>query len=88
MADGRRSLGHEPTKRGRKFIEMEDDEKFTYYGIATTFINCQSIELKGTIVKTSRTIVLDLTNTNVNLPELETSTLGQLFSPSPKTSSD
>ena len=86
MADGRRILGHEPSKRGRKFVEMEDDEKFTYYGIATMFINWQSIELDE--VKTSRTIVLHLTNTNVNLPELETSTLGQKFSASPKTSSD
>lgn len=38
-------------KRKRKFSAMDD--KFTYYGIATTYFSWQLIELKGAVVKAS-----------------------------------
>ena len=38
--------------RKRKFTEMDAD-KLTYYGIATTSLNWQLIELEGNVVKTS-----------------------------------
>ena len=44
------------SQRKRKLAEMDDDTKFTYYGIATTSFHWQLIELKDNVVKTSKWI--------------------------------
>lgn len=45
------------SERKRKFAAMNDDKKFTYYGIATTSHFWQLIELKENVVKSSQCIV-------------------------------
>ena len=45
------------SERKRRFAAVNDDKKFTYYGVATTSYFWQLIELKENVVKSSERIV-------------------------------